>query len=132
MKKTFKLVIGDNSGDGHEKSEDIYVSANADLSAAYNKGTELLGFDFCKTCCEKYHDSYVSHEKIKKLVELGLPDWTLAEDGDPELTYGYQLDASSFADIYLFICKLGNPSLELTVTSDDVPEIHVGGYGLFY
>ncbi len=130
-----KLIVGDWSHDGHEKTKVFFVNVKGvkkedNLLEAYNKGTELVGFDLTNEVCDDYKNDVLLHEYAAKLVELGLQDFILATPEEDEYENGYSLDPDTFADIYMFICKLGNPGLKYEIL--DPPELHIGGYGLFY
>lgn len=51
MEYNIGFVIGDPSGDGHACTTEYHIVANHsvdEISEAYKKTTELLGFDFVK------------------------------------------------------------------------------------
>jgi hypothetical protein len=142
---TTSLVMGDWSRDGHCSSETIMISSNLtknEIEAAYQVGSEKLGFDFMDEVAADYEDNLLEPTKLKKMVENGLAIDRLfkydherekvqaAIDGRASEEIG--LWTESYATIYLFIVKLGNPSFEYEVLPRDVkPEIYIGGYGLF-
>jgi hypothetical protein len=134
MSNTISLVLGDWSGDGHEKTETIVLRSNLtnkQIEDAYKKGTNKVGFDFIRTIANEYEDNVISAEKLDALIELGLKDFDrIGDDTDED---DYNLDTDSFADIYLFIVKLGNEDFEYKIlVGESNPEIRIGGYGLFY
>lgn len=123
------LILGDWSGDGHGQSQTVIINSNLrkdELLTAYEAGTKLVGFDLINDVCEEYEDNRMKREYKTKLLDLGFPDFY--EDGLEEDTC--YLDQELFAQIFLFICKLGNPSFEHEIVESD-SFIHIGGYGLF-
>jgi hypothetical protein len=121
------LVIGDWSDDGHGKTDVNTIScsiSNRALEKAYVKGTEIVGFDFSETVAVEWQDSSIPIEKVKRLEELG---WiNRLEDADEE---SYSIYTDMFLDIWMFIAKLGDPSLQWEKVKNS--DVHIGGYGLF-
>src|SRR5574338_1441101 len=137
MSHVITLILGDWSGDGHDKRETINIKSNLDKDAimkAYEAGTQKLGFDFCAEVAEEYEDNKLSEEKWKKLLEMGYQDGSGLEEEAKEYNDGeISLWTDSFADIYLFIVKLGNEEFKFEyLTGAQNPQIKIGGYGLFY
>jgi hypothetical protein len=136
MKNIISLVVGDWSGDGHDKKDIINIESNFDKKAidlAYKLGTEKLGFDFCNHIAEEYEDNKLPNEEWKKLKEAGYQDDNGLEEDAKKYNDGeISLDISSFADIYLFIVKLGNEKFKFEyLEGNKNPQINIGGYGLF-
>lgn len=114
------LVVGDWSGDGHEKTENILVLSNKsskEIEKAYQDGTEILGFDFSEECCSDYEDYEIKEKYIKILKNENIK----VDDNF--------MDIESFASIYIQICKLGDPELKIDIQDIDI--VDIGGYGLF-
>ena len=148
--KQIKLVVGDWSFDGHEKSENfiVEIANHTNLKECYTKGTELLGVNFIQKFCTGYEDSYISSEfwellksKIKlperviKVVENedyyhneNFEDSDGYENEDEELPNHCGLETTTVTLIYLEICKLGGLEDYRLV---EVETIVIGGYGLF-
>lgn len=62
-----KLNIGDWSGDGHDKKEEVLCKSNKDVlevRKAYKKGTEIIGLDLF-TICNEYEDDRITSEQRK-------------------------------------------------------------------
>lgn len=120
-----QLTVGDWSDDGHGKVDNTLVKSNLnkdDVLKAYKDGCKVCGFDITKYC-EDYEDNSVPMELIRKVPPKILD--SLYEETDEE----YGATSEDFAQIYLWICKQGNPNFVYKVF---VPkEIHIGGYGLF-
>lgn len=122
-----ELVIGDWSGDGHEKRESVFVhvTSKEELQDGYAAGCKILGFDFIKECCEEYEDNHIAEEYLEKLREHGLLEGETTEDWDE-----FGVDYDQWADIYLGIVKLGNPNFH--IKKHTMETLRIGGYGLFY
>jgi hypothetical protein len=127
-----KLVIGDWSCDGHEKSDDYYIESNLskkEIEKAYKKGTKLLGFDFSEEIAECYEDSTLPKDKWEKFKELGYTGGFDSEDQADE--NGVNIWLEEFLDLYLFIIQLGNPDFKYELVEEE-DTIHIGGYGLYH
>jgi len=126
-----KLVIGDWSGDGHEKTVDFIVDTNCSeeqLEEAYKKGVEVCGIDLTRNFCEEYEEDFLTEHEYKDFKELNLFD----EDTKYfEWNNKYYVTKRDFAKIWMTIAQRGNPLLDYKFVSDEFPEINIGGYGLF-
>lgn len=132
LSHVINLTAGDESQDGHEKTETITVSCNltkAQLEKAYRAGTKKLGFDLSADVAREYEDSSVSEGFVKKLRAAGIDPTEFLEQDDGDWSFGYS--ATSFIELWLRIATLGNPSLVFEHMSETSPSIFVGGYGLF-
>ena len=137
MHNSIRLVVGDWSGDGHEKTQDIWILSNRtekQIQKAYKAGTKQVGFDLSETVCRNYEDCYISKEKLKTLASLGMV--LRSHDGTPyELEQDedrFVMEAETFADMYLFIASLGDPDLKYQYDYTPDNHINIGGYGLFH
>lgn len=135
------LVVGDWSGDGHDKRETVNIKSNLDKKAmekAYKKGTKKLGFDFCKDVCAEYEDNKLPPEKLDALVKLGLETKGMGLEYDLKRIKkdeGVEIGLwhDDFVEIYLFIVKLGDDEFTFEYLNADAnPTINIGGYGMFY
>lgn len=130
-KQRIALVVGDWSDDGHGRADHISIDCNisaSKLEAAYKKGAKICDVDLTEHVCRDYQDSELDSESIERLEKFGfkIEDFL---DGDEE---PYHLDDDSFALLWLFIAKLGYPSLEYELVEDDYKNrINIGGYGLY-
>lgn len=135
MNHIISLVVGDWSGDGHDKKDTINIRSNLDKKAmekAYKAGTKKVGFDLCADVCSDYEDRNLDSEKWEKLKELGYQDEELEDEADKYNNGDISLWVDSFTDIYLFIVKLGNEKFEFEyLAAKEDPTIKIGGYGLF-
>ena len=124
LKHTINLIVGDYSGDGHDRKEVETILSNLDISSfkkAYVKGSELVGVDIT-SLCEDYDDNHISEEYCKLLKDAGL---------DFEIDSGYTMCSNDFLGIYLFLVKKGNENFEYEQYNENHDDIYIGGYGLF-
>lgn len=72
------FTLGDPSGDGHANTSEYHIVAThsvEEITNAYKKTTELLGFDFVKEVGSEYEaDGWIPQEYTKKLLELNIID----------------------------------------------------------
>lgn len=152
MEHTFKLPIGDWSGDGHGKTEDFVIKSNTPIQGvreAYFSACDKIGFTLdghdAKTPCGEYEESTVPVERFE---EMGIheldtyKEWIeeYKEDGQVE-----DIDTSEFAQMVLDFIMIHNPEVELNIVpAEEMPTFqwyghdekkrHIGffGYGLFW
>lgn len=131
------LVVGDWSHDGHEKTNVVAVKINVtpnELRSAYENGTKEVGFDLTRDVAADYKDNVLSNERMKVLVANGYDEFTVErveyDNDSSDYTGDYRLRVDSFVDVWLFIAKLGDPSLTYEIVNND--SVNIGGYGLFY
>lgn len=127
------LVVGDWSGDGHNKTEQSTIKCNIEkkeLEKAYKKGTKKIGFDLTQEVCEEYEDMSMPITIAEKLKAAGIDplEYAEQEEGREDMSFSY--DWIAFIKLWLRIAKLGNPNLEYDMSSSDNQNINVGGYGL--
>lgn len=127
-----RLILGDWSGDGHGKSEDIYVECNLDkdnLAKAFDAGVKKLEVDI-SDCCSDYEDSSIPRD-IYQIIAAVDPKWTkkLLGEEEPENEYDY-VEYKTFATLWMLTAQAGNPDLKWDFCEDS-PYIAIGGYGLF-
>lgn len=125
--KTTLIVVGDWSGDGHEKTESFIIESNLSLDeirAAYAKGSEILGVDIVKNVCAEYEDNLIPFAIAQKLNFHLKTEFTY-DKGSREIT------PLQWSNLFLGIVKLGSPEFTYEyVVSDNI--LNIGGYGLFY
>ena len=121
----FKLIVGDWSHDGHGMTQEFIIESNIsiyDLRLAYIAGEEIIGVSFSKFF-SNYDQSFMSkdlEEKLSKYIDLSIFD--LDQDLDPE----------EYIHIWLQIAKIGRPDFEYKSVDYNIPEMEIGGYGLFH
>lgn len=126
------LVVGDWSHDGHNMTEQSTIKCNLekkDLEKAYKKGTKVVGFNLTEEVCADYEDMSMPAEIAEKLKVAGIDanEYVEHEDGE-ELSFAYNHEA--FTELWLRIAQLGNPDLKYEMSSNESPNINIGGYGL--
>lgn len=136
--KKLKLIVGDWSADGHEKTDTIIVSINkteTELSDAYDKSHKLTGIDFSETCCCDYEDHNISkavyNSVVKHFSETTGMKWKelYSRSEDDDYDNGVVESSEMFAELYLEFIQLSLPDLVWEFVG--IPEINIGGYGLF-
>ncbi len=123
------LVVGDWSGDGHDKTTEVTIASNFNekaIDCAYKRGTKALGFDFSEEVAADYEDTTLSAKHAKAFADKGFSFARWCKNDE-----GYVLDATSFVTLWLFVVALGDPSVASVVVTDETPTLNVGGYGLF-
>jgi len=98
-----------------------------ELVKAYKAGVLKLGFDLQKEICTNNSNCALSTEHFKKLAANGIP--VLDDGGEEENDLDFELTLESYRDIWLHICRLGNPHLNWVV--GDFAALPIGGNGLF-
>lgn len=127
------LMLGDVSGDGHDKTYTYTVEVNcsrADLLAAHEAGCKKLNVDFADLCSE-YEDSTCPSEYIEalkpydsdRLLQNAIANQPITEDQEYYLWY------DSFTIMFMLLAQAGNPELVWKFVETD--RLDIGGYGLF-
>ena len=127
------LTMGDWSHDGHNMTTTVTIRSNLDrssLEAAYEAGVEKTDVDLTEDIARDYEDGRFPDEDVEALMKFGFKpeeflekydedddDWTISPDG--------------FWLVWLFIAKVGDPSLEFEEAARDTSNINIGGYGMF-
>lgn len=139
--KKLRLIVGDWSGDGHEKTDTIIVKVNKtekELSDAYDKSHKLTSIDFSETCCCEYQTCEISKDVydavVKHFSETTGTKWKelYSRSDDDDYDNGVVEDSKMFAELYLEFIQLTLPDLVWKFVDDSIPELNIGGYGLFY
>lgn len=122
MEYNIGFVIGDPSGDGHACTTEYHIVANHsvdEISEAYKKTTELLGFDFVKEVGVEFQsDPWIPEKFTKKLLELEIIDkeYVIESDseyGTPAGCYEFECAEDEFVDIYFAIAKYFSSRLDV-------------------
>lgn len=70
------FTLGDPSGDGHANTSEYHIIAThsvEEITDAYKKTTELLGFNYIEEVGARYNaDTWIPQEYTKKLLELNI------------------------------------------------------------
>lgn len=131
--KNYLFVIGDWSGDGHEKKETISYSCNKNPEEAYKIGCELLGFDLIKDYCVHWYEDHIVPFDI--LCKIDPQSYSYEDDLGNELTQEEIDDCEAiypekWVQLYLKICKYDEDFDYKENEEENV--IRIGGYGLFF
>ena len=133
LKNRLKFVLGDDSGDGHGRTDTYFVKSNITVDKfreAHFKFADNY-FDVAGLC-EEYGESYITDEDIiDKMKKLNLWDEEFRED----------IYSEDFLNIWLKAVKVIVPDFKYAIVTDDKWDnvhsyggkrsIGVPGYGLF-
>lgn len=153
------LILGDWSNDGHGRTEVVTVdhnlSSHSALNGAHTMGCKILGHNFANVVARAYECPYIPEEVLEALIEhkilMEVPEeektqsfekgnryWRLTGVVDSycdwlsEYDDNFVIDSDLYAELWLRIAQLGEPSLTYTrVGSGDSNRITIGGYGLY-
>lgn len=132
LKHVINLVVGDWSHDGHGKTQLVTIRSSlsgTEIEEAYKNGVKIIGFDLIECVAANYEDSGIDAEYERKLRAAGVD-----LDSTVEKTYDrteWSLWTDSYAELYLFFVKTGNPDFKFEFLNHDESNINIGGYGLF-
>lgn len=124
-----KLIVGDWSGDGHRQCDTFVIESEFSpekINKAYGKATKILGFDLIEEVCAEYEESTLDPEVMAKMRCNGIDPDDYAETYDNKTVIW---ESCRYADLYLRIVKLGDPSFEFIKIQEECWSIHIGGYG---
>ena len=142
MEYNFKIVIGDDSGDGHCQTEAYLVKCNhplEDVEKAYESSCKLTGLQMNtntnftglelswsemdkRKMCNEYEDSELSEFHKDILRGFNISEEVMDIQGCPD----------AFLAFFLEFIKLTIEDLECVVISDTMPKFKYQiGYGLF-
>lgn len=135
---SFRLPIGDWSGDGHGKCEWFDIKSNKplkDIREAYFKAKELYPNLCPESFCDNWQDPFIPQEVVNGYSEI---NFTSEDFNDGELYGSPQI----MAEIVVAFLKRGDPELQLSIRENpkmlptwgvDEQGRHIGhiGYGLF-
>jgi len=126
-------MSGDWAHDGHGMTNSTIIKSNLDkdqIEESYRAGVKIVGFDLKEECCRKYEDDLIAADYIEKLKDNGI---NVEFEGDYEgadLSKGIHVTPGEYTEVYLCVCKIGNPNFDYKLI--DTPEVHIRGYGMFY
>jgi hypothetical protein len=127
------LVLGDESGDGHDKFYQYSIYSNLDdeqLREAFKSGCNKVDVEFSDIVAEEYEECMLKSDILEKLQKAGLNISSIFEQYHYAKDTGeYRLNTKSFTLIWLWIAQQGNPNFKYEFVKNK--EIYLGGYGLF-
>lgn len=140
LKYSYSIIIGDYSGDGHDKKDTVTVKTNHnkdEILKAYAKAVKKLGFALSgnkDTILQDYEDGSINNEKYLQLIEAGinfddknLYEFNKDEDDDAEVVP----TSKGVADLFMQICKTQLKTLKYKIVEEEENLICGIGYGLF-
>lgn len=136
---SYKIIVGDWSGDGHGKTQEFTVVFQNDVSqeelqATFEKNILTIGFD-PRNVCVDYEDNVLPQSLVDLLKNHGLVfDDTNEEDEFEILDDGISLYAETYFCILMHFYTYGTDrewSLDTSPTLFGTWGPQGGGYGLF-
>ena len=127
MKNTFKIAIGDWSGDGHSICDYGNYTCNKSLEEvreAYFKAIKVLGKEYPNIICKEYEDDKVSEDMIIELKEKGFSFTRHFEKVDDEI-YPY---IDGMLELIEWFILQGDPKIKLKNIDSDIPVFQFYGY----
>ena len=126
MNNLIQLIVGDVSGDGHNRTSVSTIKSNLtreQIAKAYERGSDAIGINFQEQCCDNYEEYSITEQQALILKQHGIID-----NEEVEEVQCFIAD-DLFCDIWLKIAKLGSPNFQYEFL--DIDCIPIGGYGLF-
>ena len=79
---------------------------------AYRKASKILNFDFCKECCTKYNENYITRRYIDKLLNYKIiKEEDIVNNGTEDI---YLIpNSTNFLEIFIKIVKIVLPDFIL-------------------
>lgn len=140
------MPIGDWSNDGHGMYDVYKIESNKPIQDVFDTHfmiNDKTGINLDEVCRE-YGNPYLKEHVAKRLVELGFfgslidgeasDSYTIDEDGD------YKMYSYGLAKLWIFLLRLADLELKLTIVPDDLPVlrgwnngrfVEFSGYGVF-
>ena len=115
----FHLSIGDWSGDGHGRSEDFTVASNAPVEIvreAHYKIPEVTGIDI-EGICSEYEEDEIDPETVQTLKDMGFQFENSSGMGEGIV------NVPEMARMWIFLLQKADPSLELEIKDEDIPNL---------
>lgn len=102
-------------GDLDDNYEDCQFQSNYDvddMSVAYRQASKILNFDFCKECCTKYNENYITRRYIDKLLNYKIiKEKNIINNGTEDI---YLISTSTvFLEIFTKIVRIVLPDFIL-------------------
>lgn len=136
------LTVGDYSGDGHDRKEEMHISCSLDideLKKAYKWGSIKINTDFAKEYCDEYEDNFFPKVLAELILEQGKSSGFITEDMEQEIKWAFDdvlnnnisINSEIFSVLWLCVARIGCPEMKIEFIKSS-PNINIGGYGLFY
>jgi hypothetical protein len=147
LKHVIALMLGDlPCEDGGRDTFYVHTSHPAvELSAAFELGTGQVGYDLTEKVAAEENDNTITAAQLQRLLDLGLQvdlehDELLWEGcfDDKPISFEEALTARAlfsmgeemYIKLYMFIARLGEPTLEYKLL--DLEQVRIGGGGLLF
>lgn len=129
MKNLINFIVGDWSGEGHDKTASIVVSCSLTAIEIIKVCETSIFREFLdiRKICEEYEDNTIPKDVVTKLVESNIVDKDFFETNYKD---EYTIYYDKWVELQLRIIKYLEPDFEYELVKMD--EVHCGGYGLFY
>lgn len=137
-----RMIVGDWSGDGHEKTENFSIVSNRsqqEIVAAHDKTIKSLKYDPLSDL-DEYEVQFLSKKSINCFVELGVtwesigwdvPSPALGRSSDViDQSINDDIGTEDVVALYMVLAAVSDPDLRYANRKSDY--IHVGGYGIFH
>ncbi len=127
------LTMGDWSHDGHGWTEVVNVMSSLtlpELKAAYKKGVKIVDVDLTEDVASDYEDREFPEDVIEKLEKHGFKKDEFLEPRWKDETK-FDVPIEGFWQVWMFIAKVGDPTLEYEEVERTQSNINIGGYGMF-
>ena len=102
-------------GDLYDNYEECHFQSNYDVDdifTAYRKASKILNFDFCKECCTKYNENYITRRYIDKLLNYKIiEEKDIVSNGTEDIYL--ILDNTNFLKIFVKIVRIVLPNFIL-------------------
>lgn len=129
----FKVIVGDESNDGHGMWDTVYFESNfnrSDLNSALSHAGSSLA-EPIRDLFRKYEDNKIPKPLVEELQSHG---WELPEECE-EYDGKYHVHGpEGLVRFYLSVIKTFTANLEYRIVSDDTQEFSLpsSGYGLYH
>lgn len=119
-----RLTIGDWSDDGHGRTKDFIMNSNMPVEAvreAHFKIRKATGIDI-ENICSEYEEDEIDKETVEILKDMGFKFSNTTGMGDG-IT-----NPEEMAKLWVFLLQKADPSLELELQNDNIPNLHFYGF----
>lgn len=136
----YKIVVGDWSGDGHNKTEDFIVSVNKtkkEILEAYKRTEKDTRVSLTDKLFAEYEDNFMSIEVANSLKKYGV-DFNEVDmhieycdnDDEYDLPEGYNFTPEGAVVLFMEMAKVNLPDMKYKLL--EFEELTKGiGYGFF-
>lgn len=127
-----KMIVGDWSGDGHEKTEICYISSKYTADEISDSYKSILKEKKIPYPCKDYEENTISEEIVQLLKENNIQYDDILERSNTKYYLAGEEGIKDFCELYLRIASIRLPHLTWKYEQDAPGVIRAGGYGLFW